>query len=59
MSVRFMEFATIEQTLVEDRDEHMRLAEAALDRGDMTTFHKHAREYHRLASEVGYPAGLS
>lgn len=54
--MRFMEFATIEQTLTEDRDEAEKLAEAALDRRDMEAFHKHAREYHRLAGEVGYPA---
>lgn len=57
MTVRFMEFATIEQTLIEDRDEAHRLAEEALDRRDMTAFHKHAREFHRLAGEIGYPAG--
>ena len=55
---RFMEFATIEQTLREDRDEQHRLAEKALDAGDMKAFHKHAREYHVLCGMVGYPAGL-
>lgn len=53
--MRLMETATIEQTFLEDRDFYLREAEAAMEAGDMKSFHENARKYHELASLVGYP----
>ena len=52
---RYMETATIEQTFLEDRDFYRREAEAAMEAGDMKSFHENARRYHELAVLVGYP----
>ena len=53
--MRLMETATIEQTFLEDRDFYLRLAEEAMEAGDMKSFHQNARKYHELAALVGYP----
>lgn len=45
----------IHEALIEHRNWCHDEAEKALDRRDMPTFMKHAREFHRLASLVGYP----
>lgn len=52
---RFMEMATIEQTLIEDRDEYLALAEEAFVAGLMDKFTEFARKYHEIAGVVGYP----
>lgn len=54
-TMRLMETATVEQTFLEDRDFYRREAEAAMEAGDMKSFHENARRYHELAALVGYP----
>ena len=54
-SRRYMEFATLEQTLREDRDYAHAQAEKAYAREDMDEFMKQAREFHTLAGMIGYP----
>ena len=58
--MKFMEFATIEQTLIEDRDYAMQAADEELRlNGATEKFHTLAREYHRLCREVGYPENIN
>lgn len=57
--MRFMEVATIEQTLIEDRDDTHAECERLIAEGKFGTleFHEMAKRYHRLAGQVGYIGG--
>lgn len=55
--MRYMETKTIEQTLIEDRDEAHAECERLISerKFDTPEFRLAAKKFHRLASQVGYP----